>query len=62
MEDGARKMNVVAGYGGMGPVSAVGDDLAVICGDWWGFETIGGDLRVLESGRRERMCSWVVGR
>jgi hypothetical protein len=33
MEDGVRRMNVVAGYGGMGPVSAVGDDLVVICGD-----------------------------
>jgi hypothetical protein len=30
----------------------------VICGDWWGFEMIGGDLRVLESGRREE---WFVG-
>jgi hypothetical protein len=35
MEDGARKMNVVAGYGGMGPMGAVGDDLVVICGVWW---------------------------
>jgi hypothetical protein len=35
MEDGARKMNVVAGYGGMGPMGAVGDDLVVIGGVWW---------------------------
>jgi hypothetical protein len=27
MEDGVRIMNVVARYGGMGPVSAVGDEL-----------------------------------
>jgi hypothetical protein len=35
MEDGARTMNVVAGYGGMGPVGAVGDDWGLIGGDLW---------------------------
>jgi hypothetical protein len=30
---GRRTMNGVAGYGGMGPMGAVGDDLVVICGD-----------------------------
>jgi hypothetical protein len=30
---GEGTMNVVAGYGGMGPMGAVGDDLVVICGD-----------------------------
>jgi hypothetical protein len=33
---GKGTMNGVAGYGGMGPMDdAVGDDLVVICGDWW---------------------------
>jgi hypothetical protein len=32
MEDGARMMNVVAGYGGMGPM---GDDWGLFGGDLW---------------------------
>jgi hypothetical protein len=35
MENGARKMNVVAGYGGMGPVGAVGDGWGLFGGDLW---------------------------
>jgi hypothetical protein len=35
MENGARMMNVVAGYGGMGPVGAVGDGLGLFGVDLW---------------------------
>jgi hypothetical protein len=35
MEDGVRIMNVVAGYGGMGPMGAVGDDGGLFGGDLW---------------------------
>jgi hypothetical protein len=33
MEDGVRRMNVVAGDGGMGPVDAVGDDWGLFGGN-----------------------------
>jgi hypothetical protein len=35
MEDGARTMNVVAGYGSIWPVGAVGDDWGLFGGDLW---------------------------
>jgi hypothetical protein len=38
MEDGVRIMNVVAGYGGMGPMGAVGDDWDLFGGDWSVFD------------------------
>jgi hypothetical protein len=55
MEDGGRMMNVVAGYGGMGPMDDDWGDLVVICGDWW-WLMVG--LCFSEGGRR---AGWFVG-